>query len=200
MHVVAITGASGAIIGIRLVEELLRSGARTAVVVSDTARAVIRHEVLRDADYATMRALLERRGRAVPGDALREFDPGDLFAPIASGSFRFASITVAPCSMKTLSAVAHGHAEGLINRAVDVALKERRRCVLVPRETPVSEIHLENMLRARRAGADILLPVPAFYHHPRSLDDVVDFIVGRALSLVGIEHALFTQWGDDASH
>lgn len=197
MHIVAITGASGAIIGVRLVEELLRAGAGAGVVVSKNARDVIRHEVS-GAGYASMRELLAARG-TVSAEKLREFSPDDLFAPIASGSFPFTSITVAPCSMKTLAAIAHGYADGLINRAVDVALKERRRCVLIPRETPVNELHLENLLRARRAGADILLPVPAFYHHPRAIDDVIDFIVGRALTLVGVENQLYTQWGDDAA-
>lgn len=195
MHIVAITGASGSILGIRLIEELLMADAEVAVVVSSTAAKVIGHELLDGADYAGMKSLLEQRAVARELARLVEYADDDFFAAIASGSARFETITVIPASMKTLAAVAGGHAASLITRSCDVALKERRRCILVTRETPLNLVHIENMRTATLAGAIIMPPVPGFYAKPQSVDDIVNFIIGKVLSLLGIDHDLFKRWG-----
>lgn len=199
MYIVGISGASGAIIGVRLVEELLRSGSGVMAIVSEAGRSIIDHEITRGAfEFTSLRDLLQKRNALPAGGDLREYGNNDFFAPPASGSFGFRAMIVAPCSMKTLASVANGFADSLIARAADVALKERRPCVLVPRETPLALPHLENMVKAKRAGADILVPAPAFYGHPSSADDLVNFIVGKILGLLGIEHALFRPWGDSS--
>lgn len=196
MYIIGITGASGPILGIRLIEELLSSGKEVGAIASATALRVMGHEIFGGHEEPkSIRQALERRGVAVPGKRFVEFANDDLFSPPASGSFRTEAVIIIPCSMKTLSALAAGHADSLMTRAFDVALKERRRAVVVPRETPLSAIHLENMLRLSRAGADILPPVPAFYSLPNSLEDMINFIVGKVLGLLDIDHALFKPWG-----
>ncbi len=194
--VVGITGASGAILGVRLVEELLRSGAGVAAILSAMGREIVRHEVTDGAPFEKLADVIRRRDRSLPLEKLREYGDGDLFAPVASGTSSFTALIIMPCSMKTLAAVASGYSASLITRAADVALKEGRRCVLAPRETPLGLVHLENMLRARRAGADILVPAPAFYTRPHSVEDMIDFVVGKALNLLGVEHSLFRPWGE----
>ncbi|HSV97793.1 MAG TPA: UbiX family flavin prenyltransferase [Spirochaetota bacterium] len=196
MYIIGITGASGAILGVRLIEELLGAGRPVGTVVSVAAWGIIDYEI--GGDEARPRSLSRLIARRRPGldlSLLSEYANDDLFAPPASGSFRFDAMVIAPCSMKTLSAVASGYADSLISRAADVALKERRRLVLVPRETPLGRVHIENMLRARDAGADIVPPIPGFYTRPRTIDDVVDFTVGKVLNLLGIRHDLFPEWG-----
>ena len=151
---------------------------------------------LREKEEALIRALElggERRG------SLRLFDPMNLAAPISSGSFPCAGMVIVPCSTGTLGRVANGISSNLIERAADVALKERRRLIVVPRETPLSEIHLRNMLALRQAGADILPAMPAFYHRPRTIADMVDMIVGRILDRLGVENSLFFRWGKDTA-
>jgi len=143
--------------------------------------------------------------RATPGPLLatgelRLFDPMNLAAPISSGSFPCAGMAIVPCSTGTLGRVANGVSSNLIERAADVMLKERRRLVVVPRETPLSEVHLRNMLALRQAGADILPAMPAFYHRPRTIADLVDMIVGRILDRLGIENSLFHRWGTEPSN
>lgn len=197
MHVVAISGASGIIIGIRLIEELLKADKQIMTVASDSAWQVIRHELFRNKQTpSTLRDIISARGLNFSQDQFKEYKNNDFFSPIASGTTFFDAVIVAPCSMKTLSAIATGYADTLINRAADVALKEKRKCILIPRETPVSLIHLENMTKAKQAGADILLPVPGFYTFPQNIDDVVNFIVGKTLNLLSIKHNLFKNWGD----
>jgi len=127
------------------------------------------------------------------------FGREDWMAPVASGSNPADAMAICPCTMGTLAAIAHGLADNLIERAADVALKERRRLVVVPRETPLSEIHLRNMLTLRRAGADILAAMPAFYHRPRTIADMVDMVVGRILDRLGVENSLFYRWGKDTA-
>ena len=196
MYIVGITGASGPILGIRLIEELLAAGKEVGAIASATALRVMGHEIFGGLeDPKSVRQVLERRGVGVPEKRFVEYANADLFSPPASGSFRTEAVIIIPCSMKTLSALAAGHADSLMTRAFDVALKERRRAVVVPRETPLSAIHLENMLRLSRAGADIVPPVPAFYANPKSLDDMINFLVGKVLGLLGVEHTLFTPWG-----
>ncbi len=196
MYILGITGASGAILGIRLVEELLGAGKTVGVIVSAAAWDIIDYEIgAGEARDRSLSRLIARRRPDCNLSLLTEYANDDLFAPPASGSFRFDAMVISPCSMKTLSAVASGYADSLITRAADVALKERRRLILVPRETPLGRVHIENMLRARDAGADIVPPVPGFYTHPRTIDDVVNFTVGKVLNLLGIRHDLFAEWG-----
>ncbi|MGV7929058.1 MAG: UbiX family flavin prenyltransferase [Spirochaetota bacterium] len=198
MYIIGITGASGAILGIRLIEELLGAGRAVGAVVSAAAWNIIDYEIGDDETRdRSLSGLVARRRPELDLARLSEYANDDLFAPPASGSFRFDAVVIAPCSMKTLSAVASGYADSLITRAADVALKERRRLVLVPRETPLARSHIENMLRARDAGADIVPPVPGFYTRPRTIDDVVDFTVGKVLNLLGLRHDLFPEWGGD---
>ena len=135
------------------------------------------------------------RGLSQNHDLLSEFNNNDFFAPVASGSTKFKAMVVIPCSMKTLSAIVHGYADSLITRTCDVALKERRRCIIVPRETPLSVVHTRNLHRAALAGIEIVPPVPGFYTRPESVDDVVNFIVGKVLNLLGYDHDLFESWG-----
>lgn len=200
MIAVAITGASGPILGLRLIEELLNSGETVYAVVSDAAWSVIAHELsYKRTGPAPLAALLSKRGKAASLKLLKEFDSRDLFSPIASGSTPFDAMVVVPCSMKTLSAAASGYADSLITRACDVALKEKRKLILVPRETPLSAIHLENMLKLSRAGAVILPPVMGFYSRPETLGDMLDFVTGKILNLLGIKHRLFKSWEEQAS-
>jgi 4-hydroxy-3-polyprenylbenzoate decarboxylase len=196
MIAVAMSGASGQIMGIRLVEELLKAGEKVTAIVSQPARQVIEYEILRQKNgYASLTDLLLKRGMAGNYDNLQEFDNTDFFSPIASGSAKFDAVVVVPCSMKTLSAIVHGYADSLITRICDVALKEKRTCILVPRETPLSVIHLENMHKAALAGADILPPMPGFYTLPESVDDIINFFVGKIFNLLKKEHQLFKSWG-----
>ncbi len=198
MYAVAITGASGSILGIRLAEELLEPGHEVSVVVSEDGWKTLHYEIFRNEQKPkTVKEVLSLRGFTAT-ERLREYSEHDFFSPLASGSSRFKAVIVAPASMKTVAAVACGYSSNLITRAVDVALKERRRCVLVPRETPLSSIHLDNMLKARNAGADIVIPVPGFYNFPQTVDDVVNFTVGKILNLLDIENSLIKEWGSES--
>lgn len=180
--VVAMTGASGAIYGIRLLEALREEPVETHLVMSQWARKTIAWET----DY---------RATAVAKLATVVYAEDEMGAPIASGSFPTDGMVVAPCSMKSLAAIATGYCENLIHRAADVALKERRPLVLLVREAPLSVIHLENMLRVARAGAVVSPPVPAFYARPRSIEEMVDHTVGRLLDHFGVEKGLVRRWG-----
>ncbi|HEY6871992.1 MAG TPA: flavin prenyltransferase UbiX [Geobacteraceae bacterium] len=194
--VVAITGASGAIYGVRLCRELLRAGARITVLVSPAGKLVLREECGLDweGDEATVSQRLREHFHA--GEEQLFHYAGDNFmAPVASGSSAPDAMVICPCSMGTLSRVAFGNAGNLLERCADVMLKERRTLVLVPRETPLSEIHLENMLRLARMGVRMVPPIPAFYHHPRTIDDLVDFAVGKVLDALRVDHELFRRWG-----
>jgi len=179
--VVAITGASGAILGIRLLQAARELDIETHLVVSAWAERTIEHET----GYR-VEEVLQLASVVHPQD--------DQAAAISSGSFPTRGMAVVPCSMKTLAAIACGFADDLIHRAADVTLKERRRLVLVPREAPLSSIHLENMLKLSNLGAVILPPVPAFYTHPRSVDDVVDHVVARVLDQFGWSWGRLRRW------
>lgn len=194
--VVAITGASGAVYGLRLCRELLRSGAGLTLLVSSAGHQVLREECGLDwrGDKDAIAQELREYFQAGP-EELAYFAENDLLAPIASGSSAPDAMLVCPCSMGTLSRIASGNSGNLLERCADVMLKERRPLVLVPRETPLSEIHLENMLKLARMGARIVPAMPAFYQRPESVEELVDFVVGKVLDQVGIEHALFTKWG-----
>jgi 4-hydroxy-3-polyprenylbenzoate decarboxylase len=194
----AFTGASGMPIGLRLLEMLVASGARVYLLYSSAAQVVAKQEcdlVLPTQPREAQRALAERFA-AAPGQ-LFVFGREDWNAPIASGSNPGDAMAICPCTMGTLGAIAAGLADNLIERAADVMLKERRPLVLVPRETPLSLLHLENMTRLARAGAIILPPAPGFYGRPRSVDDLVDFIVARVLDRLGVAHALGIRWGEE---
>jgi 4-hydroxy-3-polyprenylbenzoate decarboxylase len=196
MIVVAISGASGPIMGIRLIEELLNLKERVAAIVSQPAGQIIEYEILLGkVPFSSLKELLETRGKAKSLDLLDEYKNNDFFSPVASGSAQFEAVAVVPCSMKTLSAIVHGYADSLITRTCDVALKEKRRCILVPRETPLSVVHTENLHKAAQAGIEIVPPMPGFYTHPQSLEDVIDFVVGKILNLLGRKHRLFKSWG-----
>jgi 4-hydroxy-3-polyprenylbenzoate decarboxylase len=151
--------------------------------------------LLGKAPFTSLKELLGTRGAAKNLDLLNEYKNNDFFSPVASGSSQFEAVVVIPCSMKTLSAIVHGYADSLMNRACDVALKEKRRCIVVPRETPLSVIHTENLHKAALAGIEIVPPVPGFYTRPESLEDVIDFVVGKILNLLGKKHRLFESWG-----
>jgi len=195
MYTVAITGASGPIIGIRLINQLLLAGHDVSAIVSNSAWETMWFEIFRNMKKPhSVRDIMGELGIAQGIERLSEYGPDDYFSPAASGTAKTEAVIVAPCSMKTLSAVAHGYSDSLITRGVDVALKEGRKAILVPRETPVSLIHLENMVQVKRAGAHVVLPVPGFYTFPESIDDVVNFIVGKILNLLDIEHQLFESW------
>ena len=183
--VVGITGASGVIYGIRLLEALRNFGDfETHLVLSEAARVTLPFETDRTA--ADVEAL-----------AHRAHDPKDLAAPLASGSFRTAGMAVVPCSIKTLSAIAHSFNDNLLVRAADVTLKEGRRLVVAPRETPLHRGHLELLLRVAKLGAIILPPVPAFYYRPRTIEELIDHTVGKLLDALGVDHDLFPRWGED---
>jgi 4-hydroxy-3-polyprenylbenzoate decarboxylase len=198
VYSVGITGGSGAPYALRLLDALLTIGHEVHAVVSPAGETVVQletgislHGTAREKEEALAHAL-EADGK--PG-RLRVFEHHNLAAPISSGSFPSAGMAVVPCSTGSLGRIAAGISSNLIERAADVALKERRPLVLVPRETPLGDIHLENMLRLRRAGADIVAAMPAFYHRPRTIADLVDMVVGRVLDRLGIENSLFQRWG-----
>ena len=193
----ALTGASGMPYGLRLLECLLAAGCRVQLLYSQVASIVARQEMDEDlpARASEAQALLRERYAALPG-RLDVYGREEWFAPVASGSNPPDAMIVCPCTMGTLAAIAQGLANNLIERAADVALKEGRLLVLVPRETPFSTLHLENMLRLARAGAVILPPNPGFYHHPQSVGDLVDFVVARILDRIGVPHALMARWGE----
>ncbi|MFN9214121.1 MAG: UbiX family flavin prenyltransferase [Gemmatimonadota bacterium] len=189
--VVAITGASGAPYAVRLLEALVALGQPTWLVVSSHGWRLLDTE----AGIGSLEALRARVG-ADPWDRLvTVFDDGDRGARPASGSVRTAGMVVCPCSMGTVAAIAPGTSRSLVERAADVALSERRRRLLVPRETPFSEIHLENLLRVTRAGAVVVPAAPGFYHRPATIAELVDFVVARVLDQLGLAHAIGRRWG-----
>ena len=193
--VFAITGASGAPYAVQLLSQLIRAGRRVQLIVSSHGLRLLRTEE----DIDSIAALRDRVGTAGWDEYVRVFEDADRGAAPASGSARSAGMVVCPCSMGTLSAIAAGSSRSLVERAADVALKERRPLVLVPRETPLSAIHLENMLRVTQAGAVVLPAAPGFYHRPARVEDLVDFIVARVLDHLGVEHDLVPRWGEGAA-
>jgi 4-hydroxy-3-polyprenylbenzoate decarboxylase len=179
--IVAITGATGAIFGVRLLEALKAAQVETHLVLSKWGQQTVEHET------GLALADLEQRAAVVHGT-------GNMAATISSGSFRTDGMVIAPCSMRTVGAIAHSNGDNLVHRAADVVLKERRKMVLVPRETPLSEIHLENLLKLARMGVVILPPVPAFYNRPASIDDIVNHVVARVLDQFDIEASFARRW------
>jgi 4-hydroxy-3-polyprenylbenzoate decarboxylase len=192
---VAVTGASGAIYATRTIAELLARGIRVELIASDYGRRLLRDELGDAAVVERLVAFLEARyGPDVNNGALAVHSNRDLGATLASGSHGCAGMVIVPCSMKTLAGVAHGLSRNLVERAADVMLKERRRLVVVPRETPMSLPQLRNMVLCAEAGAMMLPAMPAFYQQPRTLDDLADFMAGKILSALGFEHELYPPW------
>ena len=192
----AFTGASGMPYGIRLLECLLEAGCHVQLLYSQVAQIVAKQEMALELPAHASEAQHYFRNRYTQlSGQLDVFGREAWFAPVASGSNPPDAMVVCPCTMGTLAAIAQGLASNLIERAADVVLKERRDLILVPRETPFSAIHLENMLRLSRAGAVILPPNPGFYHHPATIEDLVDFVVARILDQLAIPHALIQRWG-----
>lgn len=192
-YVVAISGASGAAYGITLLEYLLREKHKVYLTLTQEARFIIKDEMGLDwgSGFSETSEILRKR---YSDSDLVYCDERDMTAPIASGSVPVQGMVIAPCSMKTLAGVAHGFSSNLIERAADVSLKERRPLIMIPRETPLGQVHLKNMLTLAEMGAMILPAMPAFYNHPRSIDDMVRFIVGRALDALKIENRIYTRW------
>jgi 4-hydroxy-3-polyprenylbenzoate decarboxylase len=195
---VALTGASGMPYGLRLIECLVRSGARVYVLYSQAAHVVAKQELdlVLPPRAADAERLFSERYSANPGQ-LRVFGREDWFAPVASGSNAPDAMVICPCTMGTLGSVAAGLSENLIERAADVMLKEGRKLIFVPRETPFSTLHLETMLKLARAGAVILPANPGFYHHPQRVEELVDFVVARILDHLGVTHELMRRWGEE---
>lgn len=191
-YIIGITGASGSIYGVRLVQELLKLGNKVHLVVTEAGWQVLSQELNWDANSRESNLVsyfVENRTN------LAYHHLTDFSAPIASGSYQSDGMVVIPCSMGSLSKIAHGTSSNLLERSADVMLKEGKQLIIVPRETPLNAIHLENMLTLTRAGAKILPAMPGFYHNPKNIDDLVDFLIGKVLDSLGVEHTLFKRWG-----
>jgi len=179
--IVAITGASGVIYGARLLKVLREKKIEVYLIVSKAAEKVIEYE-------------LEITKKDLKKLAQHVYDVNDLDAPIMSGSFQTDGMIIIPCTMKTLAGIAHGYADNLILRAADVTLKERRKLVVVPRETPLGIVHLCNLLEVSKLGVLVVPAMPAYYHKPKTIDDLVNFVVGKVLDCFNLEHRLFKRW------
>lgn len=193
-YIVAMTGASGAAYGIRVVRALTEMGQKVALVISEAARLVIREEIRERPDSFVRPEALETLFGPSVRNRLEVYSPRDFTAPIASGSYPTAGMIIVPCSMGTLGAVASGLSQNLIHRAADCVLKEGRRLILVPRETPLSAIHLENMLKLARLGVRMVPAMPGFYSGAYSMDDMVDFMAGKILDQLDLAHTLYPRW------
>ncbi len=180
--IIGISGSSGSILGVRLLEVLKKMGFETHLIITGTAKKLIEHET-------------SYKVKDVEALASKAYDNSDLFAPIASGSFRTKGMVIIPCSMKTLGGIASGYADNLLLRAADVCLKERRKLILVTRETPLNLIHIENMRKVTLAGAIVLPQVITTYSKPRKIEEVVDHIIGKVLDSLGIENEVYKRWG-----
>lgn len=193
-NLVAITGASGAVYGLRLVRELLRADRRVSLLLTAAGAQVLQHETGLDwgGDIRQRRTQIQEYFASIAVDCVALDDFG---AGVASGTAAAQAMVIAPCSMGTAGRIAAGLSGNLLERSADVMLKERRPLILVPRETPFNAIHLENLLRLSRAGAVILPAMPAFYHEPQGLDDLIDFVVGKILDQLHLSHNLFQRWG-----
>ena len=192
---IAITGASGAIYATRTLAALLERGIHVELIVSDYGRRLLRDELGEGASVERLVPFLsDKYGAGTSAGSMTLHSNRDLGATIASGSHGCSGMAIVPCSMKTLAAVAHGLSRNLVERAADVMLKEQRRLVIVPRETPMSLMQLRNMVLCAEAGAMILPAMPAFYQRPKTLDDLADFIAGKVLAALGFEHRLYPAW------
>ncbi len=195
-YTVAISGASGAPYALRVLQALVKAGHNIYLVISGDGLSILSDETElklkgseNDIQVALDRHLGTKEGQ------ITYYDEDYMYATIASGSVKVDAMAVIPCSMKTLAGIATGHASNLIERAADVMIKERRRLILVPRETPLSAIHLRNMLTLAELGCHLIPAMPAFYHHPKRVSDMVDFIAGRVLDAMGVENDIAPRWG-----
>lgn len=180
--VVAITGASGGIYAFRLIKELKRKGIKVYAIMTQYGEKIMRHEI------------------EVTKDEIKKmvdefYNENDMESPLASGSFQYDVMVIIPCSLKTLASIANGITDNLVSRTAICCLKEERKIIVVPRETPLDLISLENMVKLKKAGAIIMPAMPAFYHKPEKVQDLVDYIVGKILDLMGIENSLYKKWG-----
>ena len=188
-YVIGITGASGSIYGVRLIEELASRKHHIDIVITHAGKQVMKEELgVKNFEKIDRLGLFKIKGN------IKIWENDDFEAPFMSGSNAPEAVVIIPCSVGKLAAIANGISSNLLERMADVAIKERKQLILVVRETPLSLIHLENMVKVARAGAQILPAMPAFYHHPKKIDDMVNFIVGKVLSLLKIEHHLFKGW------
>ena len=192
--IVAVTGASGSIYGIRLIEGLLKSKHKVYLVISKQAFSIIKIETGINWTGNTASEIEKKIQKYFSSENIKYYSENNLSAPFSSGSFITDGMFVVPCSMKTLSGIANGYANNLIERSADVMLKESRRLILSPREMPFSTVHLENMLKLARLGVKIIPPVPAFYHKPKNIKDIIDFVVGKILDSAGVRHNIFKRW------
>ncbi|MDR2545137.1 MAG: UbiX family flavin prenyltransferase [Methanobrevibacter sp.] len=181
MIIIAITGASGVSYGVRLLEVLKEMNIKTGLLISKSAEIIIKYEL--DRELEDIKELSDRY-----------YESDDLTSSINSGSFKFNSLIIAPCSMKTLSAIAKGYGNNAITRAADVTLKEKRTLIVVPRETPLRTIHIQNMLKISEEGGIILPAMPGFYNNPKDIEDIINFIVGKILNILKIENNLLKTW------
>jgi 4-hydroxy-3-polyprenylbenzoate decarboxylase len=188
-YVVGITGASGSIYGIRLIQQLALKKHTVNVVVTSAGKMVMKEEL-----GVSGLGKMDKLGLSKVKGNIKIWENNDFEAPFMSGSSAPEAVIIIPCSVGKLAAIANGISGNLVERTADVALKEKRQLILVVRETPLSLIHLENMVKVTRAGAQILPAMPAFYHHPKTIDDMINFIVGKVLNLLRIEHSLFKGW------
>lgn len=188
-YVVCITGASGSIYGIRLIQQLALKKHTVDVVVTSAGKMVMKEEL-----GVSGLGKMDKPGLSKFKKNIKNWENNNFEAPFMSGSSAPEAVIIIPCSVGKLAAIANGISGNLVERTADVALKEKRQLILVVRETPFSLIHLENMVKVARAGAQILPAMPAFYHHPKTIDDMVNFIVGKVLNLLRIEHNLFKSW------
>lgn len=194
-YTIAITGASGSIYGVRLLEYFLKKGHKVYLTITKEGALIMKEETGFDwkgSEEATKKKI--KKDLKVEKGKLTVFDEENLFAPISSGSQKVDAMVVIPCSMKTLSGIAQGYANNLVERTADVMIKEGRKLILVPRETPLNTIHLRNMLTLSEIGVKIIPAMPGFYNHPVKIDDLVNFIVGKVLDSLNIENTLYRRW------
>jgi 4-hydroxy-3-polyprenylbenzoate decarboxylase len=193
-YVLAITGATGSVLGLRVLREIVKI-AEVHLLISSQSFPIILQETGIDWYGDTEEDVQARVRKSLHSEKVYYYHEMNLAAPVSSGSFKTDGMFIVPCSMKTLSGVAHGYTENLIQRSADVTIKEGRNLIISPREMPFSAIHLENMLKLARLGVRIIPPVMGFYHRPQTIEDLVDFCAGKILDLMGIEHDIFRRWG-----
>ena len=188
----AITGASGVIYGIRTIEEIIKANKSIYLTISECGRIVLKQEL--DIDITDNPEEFFRN--YFNTSKIHYYSPDDFFSPLASGSAKIESMLIIPCSMRTVAAIASGYTQNLIERAADVSIKEGRKVIIVPRETPLNQVHLANLLKLAQIGVHIIPAMPGFYNRPERIDDLIDFIVARVLNILNIEHTLLKPWGN----